>query len=704
MNRKVLGLIGALVFIIGLSLPLTLLTPPSRVDQVKPTETPTPSHTPTPTIVVVPPIEVSGYESLVNTIIHRVRLIYGARALFNPPQFTSLVTGEPLTVPLAAPALVAESSYHATAPLPSQLGSITPFYSTTNIQVVGVDEDDVVKTNGRIVVIARDQDIVVLDVNTNSVASYINVTNTRGLYLVNDTLVVIRVVKDIAQYIPLISVMIYDVSSPENPKFKGEVNVTASLAGTRLIGKYLYVVGFIDAYRVEGAEGEITVSTRVPTVNGVPIPLENIVLSEDYETFVVILAIDVESGEYSVKSFLGGVVEWIYMVPDRLYVAWRSPASEYHRAIEILEHLHSKGYITAEELEEYKRMIAEGRGQEVRERLASRIPAETPLTIMRLTHVDETTFLVVDINGLEISRRGLFKVPGSVLDQFAMEEYRAESGRFMIVATTLNRHGVQVGVVKYCVGEHLSDKVVVVEESESRATIQRTIPIPKEALKCWSSFGVVAWWLAETSNNVYVVDENLNIVANITGLAPGERVFAARLIKNILYLVTFRTVDPLFAIDLSDPYNPRVLGFLKIPGFSEYLHPLSDDKLLGIGLEGQHLKVSLFDVTDPTNMSEVAKLKLLRFCHSEVFRNHRAFMIDQRYRYFTFPLNIDGVIDAFIVISYNLEENTLSLLRLVYIDSPMRALYINDVLYFVGYHKTIMYRLPELELVGEIKY
>jgi uncharacterized secreted protein with C-terminal beta-propeller domain len=284
-----------------------------------------------------------------------------------------------------------------------------------------------------------------------------------------------------------------------------------------------------------------------------------------------------------------------------------------------------------------------------------------------------------------------------------MEEYRAESGRFMIVATTLSKQGVQVGVVRHCVGERLSDKVVVVEESESRATIQRTIPIPKEALKCWSSFGVVAWWLAETSNNVYVVDENLNIVANITGLAPGERVFAARLIKNILYLVTFRTVDPLFAIDLSDPYNPRVLGFLKIPGFSEYLHPLSDYKLLGIGLEGQHLKVSLFDVTDPTNMSEVAKLKLLRFSHSEVFRNHRAFMIDQRYRYFTFPLNIDGVIDAFIVISYNLEENTLSLLRLVYIDRPMRALYINDVLYFVGYYKTIVYRLPGLELVGEIK-
>ena len=703
MNRKVLGLIGALVFIIGLSLPLTLLTPPSRVDQVKPTETPTPSHTPTPTIVVVPPIEASGYESLVNTIIHRVRLIYSARALFNPPQFTRLVTREPLIVPLAAPALVAESSYHATAPLPSQLGSITPSYSTTNIQVVGVDEDDVVKTNGRIVVIARDQDIVILDVNTNSVVSYINVTNTRGLYLVNNTLVVIRSVRDLAQDIPLISVMIYDVSSPENPKFKSEVNVTASLTGTRLVGKYLYVIGFVDAYRVDGAEGEITVSTRVPAINRVPISLENIVLSEDYETFVVVLAIDVESGEYSVKSFLGGVVEWIYMVPDRLYVAWRSPASEYHRAIEILEHLHSKGYITAEELEEYKRIIAEGRGHEVRERLTNKIPPKTPLTV-QLTHVDETTFLVVDIDGLEILRRGLFKVPGRVLDQFAMEEYRAKSGRFMVVATTLNKQGIQIGVTRYCVGEYFNDKIVIVEESESRATIQRTIPIPKEALKCWSSFGVIAWWLGETSNNVYVVDNNLNMVANITGLAPGERVFAARLIKNVLYLITFRTIDPLFAIDLSDPYNPRVLGFLKIPGFSEYLHPLSDNKLLGIGLEDQHLKVSLFDITDPTNMSEVAKLKLLRFCYSEVFRNHRAFMIDQRYRYFAFPLKIEGAVDAFIVISYNLKENTLSLLRLVYIDRPMRALYINDILYFVGYYKTIAYRLPELELVGEIKY
>ncbi|MEM2158317.1 MAG: beta-propeller domain-containing protein, partial [Sulfolobales archaeon] len=81
--------------------------------------------------------------------------------------------------------------------------------------------------------------------------------------------------------------------------------------------------------------------------------------------------------------------------------------------------------------------------------------------------------------------------------------------------------------------------------------------------------------VGETENNVFTINlKELKVVGALKGLAKGERIYASRLISNVFYLVTYRQVDPLFAIDVSDPSKPKVLGYLKIPGFSEYLHPL----------------------------------------------------------------------------------------------------------------------------------
>lgn len=121
------------------------------------------------------------------------------------------------------------------------------------------------------------------------------------------------------------------------------------------------------------------------------------------------------------------------------------------------------------------------------------------------------------------------------------------------------------------------------------------------------------WWTREdSSNGVYVMDEDMEVVGSVTGLAPGERIFSARFMGDRGYLVTFRQVDPLFALDLSDPKNPEVLGELKIPGFSNYLHPFGDDYLIGIGNDADEstgwtrgVKASLFDVSDPENLLEV---------------------------------------------------------------------------------------------------
>lgn len=119
-----------------------------------------------------------------------------------------------------------------------------------------------------------------------------------------------------------------------------------------------------------------------------------------------------------------------------------------------------------------------------------------------------------------------------------------------------------------------------------------------------------AWSGQQSSNNVYVLkaqDGSLDIVGRLEGLAPGEQIFSARFLGNRGFLVTFVQVDPLFTIDLSDPANPVAVGELKVPGYSDYIHPLGENHLLTIGKDSltengtpwyQGVQVSVFDVTN----------------------------------------------------------------------------------------------------------
>jgi len=123
----------------------------------------------------------------------------------------------------------------------------------------------------------------------------------------------------------------------------------------------------------------------------------------------------------------------------------------------------------------------------------------------------------------------------------------------------------------------------------------------------------------------------LDLAGSTPALAEGERVFSARFIGDLAYVVTFRQVDPLFAIDLSDPENPKVLGELKIPGFSDYMHPLGDHHLLTIGRDIDEVTqqdhgtaLQIFDVSDPVNPL-LAHKSLVGDGYSEANHNHKAF-------------------------------------------------------------------------------
>ncbi|CAM4014717.1 beta-propeller domain-containing protein [Paenibacillus alkaliterrae] len=166
---------------------------------------------------------------------------------------------------------------------------------------------------------------------------------------------------------------------------------------------------------------------------------------------------------------------------------------------------------------------------------------------------------------------------------------------------------------------------------------------------------------AGSTNNLYVLDEKLHTIGKLEGLAPGERIYSVRFMGSRAYMVTFRNVDPLFAIDLRNPSQPSVLGQLKIPGYSDYLHPYDENHIIGFGKETvelpskgmspddtmafyQGLKIALFDVTDVSQPKEKFKVVIGdRGTHSELLSDHKALLFSKEKGLLAFPVQLHEI-------------------------------------------------------------
>ena len=166
------------------------------------------------------------------------------------------------------------------------------------------------------------------------------------------------------------------------------------------------------------------------------------------------------------------------------------------------------------------------------------------------------------------------------------------------------------------------------------------------------------WNNDEELTNLYVLDENLDVYGKIENLAPGESIRSARFLGDIGYFVTFRDTDPLFSVDLSSPKEPKILGELKVTGFSAYLHFYGENKLLGIGNEvdpetGEYkgIKVSMFDISDPSDVKEIDKYVLKDNYHCPGIYNYKAIMINPEKNIFGFECE-----ENYLVFSYDGEK------------------------------------------------
>ncbi|MDI6721862.1 MAG: beta-propeller domain-containing protein, partial [Candidatus Aenigmarchaeota archaeon] len=276
---------------------------------------------------------------------------------------------------------------------------------------------------------------------------------------------------------------------------------------------------------------------------------------------------------------------------------------------------------------------------------------------------EKTVIHKISVSGNRIEYKATGAVPGRVLNQFSMDEHE---GNFRIATTTSS---------------------------------------------------------GQSLNHVYVMDQDLKVVGKIEDLAMTERIYSARFMGDKAYLVTFHRTDPLFVIDLSDSAKPRVAGELKIPGFSEYLHPFDETHLIGLGREADEngrqtgqIKLSIFDVTDISNPKEMHKYLIGdNYAYSEALNDHKAFLFSKGKNLLAIPVSASSMengkhVEGAYVFGITL-ENGFDLKGVIdhnlnkeekYISPVKRSLYIEDVLYTISDRMVKANKLGDLSQILEI--
>ena len=527
-------------------------------------------------------------------------------------------------------------------------------YSRTNIQVEGVDEADIVKNDGKYIYsivgnkvvivnafpaneikvlseISINKSVIEIFVNENKLVIFsegyepviLSGNNADGESVVNSVKTNVDTKIAVGDYFPgrysppRTYVYIYDISDRENPLLEKDISFDGSYLDSRMIKDYVYI---ISAKYIEGNDPILPVYK----ING----QENRVLASDIYyfdyfdysyVFNSIGAINLKNGEFSSKVYLTGATNNIYVSKDNIYLTYTKninnkdywekfikevlipvlPESEREKVSVILDYnkpLDEKLNDANKVVENYSNSLAGNEKAEFDQRLYE----ELGKFEIRIRKENEKTAIhKINVYKNDIKYETAGEVYGSVLNQFSMDEY---DGYFRIATTS---------------GEAFD---------------------------------------GSSSNNLYVLDKDLEVVGKIEDLAQGEKIYSARFIGDRVYLVTFKKIDPFFVIDLSNVEKPEVLGYLKIPGYSDYLHPYDENHIIGIGKEAvdagdegfgrdfawyQGLKISIFDVREVASPKETAKVVIGdRGTDSFALQDHKAFLFDKERNLLVIPVNL----------------------------------------------------------------
>lgn len=465
-------------------------------------------------------------------------------------------------------------------------------YSTTNVQVEGVDEADIVKTDGKYIYYISAQKLVIVDAGNPENLKILselefknedNVSFTpQELYIQNNKVILIGTKYvyeqnqngevDIMPYARKIYypssetytvAKVYNVENKSNIKLEREIEIEGYYLTSRMIGENVYFLAnkalYFYAYehvRMQDLDENEFKPKYTDTAVGEEekcIEFQDIAYFPESEekSYLNIAGFNVnDNNPANIESYLGAGNN-VYVSENNIYVT--NTKYEY-------KDTNRYGYYNNYEI---------------------------------------TTYIYkFGLKGSKVEFNTIGSVPGAPLNQFSMDE---KDGYFRI-ATTDSKN----------------------------------------------------WEQESNTNNLYVLDGNLDTVGKLENLAKGESIYSVRFMGDRAYIVTFVQVDPLFVIDLSNPRDPKVLGELKIPGYSNYLHPYDENHIIGFGQDTEvknygygevvvniGMKMALFDVTDPNNPKELYAVKIGdRGTYSELLNNHKALLFSKEKNIIAFPISI----------------------------------------------------------------
>ncbi|MEH7237322.1 beta-propeller domain-containing protein [Bacillus sp. JJ1562] len=456
-------------------------------------------------------------------------------------------------------------------------------HSETNTQVQGVDEADMVKTDGEYIYQLIDGKLNIIkaapakDMQLITSIPFSHSFSPNQMFLYNEQLVVIgytfhditphenqnqRTMIYPPRHFEATTAIVYDIKDQKNPEEIRRVEVEGSHLTSRRIDNYVYLVAshYPNYWIMEDAKDDnVDLRPRFSdTANNEEsslVPYEKIqyIPGSKETNFTLIAAFDLNdpTNEASITSYLGSG-NLLYMSKENIFLA----VANYHAI-----------------------PFREG-------------GSDSP----------DSNIYKFSVDGDKVEFHSSTEVPGTILNQFSMDEF---NGTFRVATTKGDT---------------------------------------------WNSN-------KPSTNNLYIYDENLKQIGSLSDLARGERIYSARFMGERIYIVTFKQVDPLFVIDASNPKAPKVLGELKIPGFSNYLHPYDENHVIGFGqdtkvvadktISGEPMvytdgvKISLFDIRDVNNPTEkFTEIIGGRGTYSPLNYDHKALLFNKEKGIFAFPITV----------------------------------------------------------------
>lgn len=228
-------------------------------------------------------------------------------------------------------------------------------------------------------------------------------------------------------------------------------------------------------------------------------------------------------------------------------------------------------------------------------------------------------------------------------------------------------------------------------------------------------------WVDETTaNNLYILNDKLEEIGRVENFGKEEKIYSVRYVENKAYVVTFKQTDPLFVIDLSKSTKPQILGELKIPGYSTYLHPYDDTHLIGFGYDTKEngtrvitngLKMFMFDISDFNNPQELFKISIgdSKYTYSELLYNHKALLFSKEKNIIAFPLySSSGRKTNSRAAIYNIDlekgfslKGEISNVTNKYEENVKRIVFANDTFYTFSDSLVKVANMDTLEVVKE---